>query len=147
MWKLGTLEQFNRDDTLKKKSLGWSDSEIKNGKIFTDQNGDFVIRSVIQKTQNPNNLNECVWKHENGDLTENDRFNILSHWRKSIIRPLQKKWFIAYSDSVKTCGTVEIGQAMVTGLDNLEIFDDEDEFLSVCDKLGIKKENEYDLSI
>lgn len=137
MWKLGTLEQFNRDDTLKKKSLGWSDSEIKNGKIFTDQNGDFVVRSVIQKTQNPNNLDECIWEHENGNLTKNDRFNILSHWRKSIIRPLQKKCFIAYSDSVKTCGTVEIGQIMTTGLDNLEIYDDKDEFLSVCEALDI----------
>lgn len=135
-YKRGIREEYNIADTSNKIALGWTRDEITKGKEYTDESGDsYTVTETLRKIQNPDLTDDYIWEHTDGNLDENAKYNIVASWKKTIIRPPQKKWFIAYSGSVKTCGAVEIGETMATGLNNLEIFNNEEDFLFRCKEL------------
>lgn len=136
-YRRGTRSEYNIDDTSNKIALGWTPDEIANGKEYTDESGNnYTVTETLRKAQNPE-TDDYIWEHTAGPLDENDKYNLISTWKRSIIRPAQKKWFIAYNQDHVTTGSVEVGQTMNTGLDRLEIFDDEILFFNRCEELNI----------
>lgn len=137
-YRRGTREEYNIDDTNNKLVLGWTQEEIAHGKEYTDESGNnYTVTETIRKAQNPDLTDDYVWEHTDGNLDENAKYNIVASWKKSIIRPAQKKWFIARNQNHVSTGMVEVGQTMTTGLDHLEIFDSEESFVARCEELNI----------
>lgn len=91
--------------------------------------------SRVKRWVNPKK-DECLWVSEQGTITENEKFNIVSVWLNSISGHTNTKYYINKNGHY-TAGILEVGQVMNTGLDNLEIFDDRSEWESKIDEIGI----------
>lgn len=140
MYKLGTLEQYQADDLQAKQDAGWTPDEIKNGKVLETEDGEHTVFTVINLIKNGD---EHVWPSDAGDLDVNDVFNIKCRWQKTILNPESKKHYIEKKqDESLSVGIVEAGMSMTCGRNSLEleIFDDEDEFLKRCKDLNINLE-------
>ena len=155
MYRLGTLRQFTLEDNKLKRASGWTDEEVKNGKIETYEGDGEVIETMITnillKRQNPNGSDEYLWESSNGDIK--DPFNIICSWKKRIKGHDSTKYYVALksicslSDSEeKDCyiyGELEVGRVIGFGskVTDVEIFDTEQDYLARCEKLAIEIEN------
>ena len=78
MYKLGTLEQFNLEDAAAKKAAGWTEEEIKNGKISISEDGgeitESVVTNLIHKRQSPIKSDDYLWESDEGTIE--DPFNL-----------------------------------------------------------------------
>lgn len=139
MYKLGTISEFNNDDNIAKTALGWTDAEIQNGKIISDEMGSFTIMPVIKNQINPDNSAECIWKHADGAIDDNQYFNIISKWTRRIINPAIKKYYIARVGDSYTCGVVEPGNFLYSDVDALLVYDERAVFLQELKNKGISE--------
>lgn len=136
MYKLGTLEQFEIDNSAAKKANGWTQDEIENGKVITSEEGESSsLTSFLDYKKNPNN-DEYLWESPSGDIE--DEFNILATW--GIMRkPPFTKYYIANNNGFYIFGKAEpkswpsFGSKVV----DIEIFDTEKEYLARVEELGI----------
>ena len=138
MYKLGTLEEFNVENTKAKKEAGWSDEEIENGKIIIDSQGEtYAITLLLEYKKNPLNSNEFLWKSENGDIE--DPSNILFIWRNAIIKPVPPKYYIANNNKSYIYGKVESDYCVSFGskTKDIEIFDTEASWFARLNELKI----------
>lgn len=90
-----------------------------------------------KKWKNPKKDNEYLWPSNKGLIEENEKFNIISIWLRAIVKPSSIKYYINKNGNY-SAGIVEIGQVMDTGLKNLEIFDDKEEWINKTNSLKIK---------
>lgn len=98
---------------------------------------------LLQKRRwrNPNKNNEYLWPNENGTITEDEKFDLVSIWTSSIIKPTSIKYYIN-KNGCYTAGIVEVGKVMQSGLRNLEIFDSKVDWLNRLDQLNRSFEEE-----
>ena len=148
MHKLGTLEQFEIENSAAKKADGWTQKEIKDGKVIINEDGlSYTITTFLEYKQNPLNPDEYLWESEIGDIK--DTFNLLATWSKSINKPSSTKYYIARKsvcsideDGDKDChlyGEVTSKQVINFGsqVAEIEIFNKKKEYLARINELGI----------
>lgn len=113
-YKLGTLQEYLIENPVPLDELG------------TPQKRKWV---------NPKK-DECLWLSQQGTITENEKFNIVSPWLNSMSGHTNTKYYINKNGHY-TAGILEVGQVMNTGLNNLEIYDDRSEWESRINEIGV----------
>lgn len=114
-YKLGTLEEYLIEHP-----------------PIEDLDGTVVIE---RKFENPKKDNEFLWGSDTGTLDENDKFNLVSAWSGSILKPKSIKYWVNAENNL--CGVVYEGVCMASSFGSLEIFDTEEQFLNRCNELNI----------
>jgi hypothetical protein len=135
-YKLGTDAEYSVDDNAEKVLSGWLPEEVVNGKEVDGS----LIETIIRRWSNPDGTDEHLWPHDGGSLGENDKYNILCVWRRSIIKPDFPKYYIASTGDTHAFGVVDQDHCMATGLERLEIFDSEADYEARATELGIDLE-------
>ena len=92
--------------------------------------------SQKRRWQNEKKDNEYLWANENGTITEDEKFDLVSIWTNSIIKPTSIKYYINKNGHY-TAGIVETGKVMQSGLRNLEIFNNKEDWIARANELNI----------
>ena len=87
-----------------------------------------------RRWKNPAAEDEYLWCSESGTITEAQKFDIVSTWTGSIIKPRVRKYYITDS---KVAGIVESGETMESGSKTLEIFNRKTDWQARAKVLGI----------
>jgi hypothetical protein len=97
--------------------------------------------SQKKKWKNPKKDNEYLWESETGTIEKEDKFDLVSVWNNSIIKPSSTRYFINKNGKY-TAGLVEAGSVMESALKNLEIFRDKQQWLQRVEDSGAIIEEE-----
>lgn len=122
MYKIGTLEEYLLENP-----------------EGTEENPS----SKCRKWKNSLVEDEYLWCSESGVITEAEKFDLISIWTGSIIKPVIKKYYLipevnAPSGLAGVAGIVHPGSSMSSAALNMEIFDDETQWRERADELGIE---------
>lgn len=114
MYKIGTLEEYLLENP-----------------EGTEENPS----SKCRKWSNPNAEDEFLWHCETGTITEDEKFNIVSAWTRSIIKPEKTKYYIAEE---RHPGRVKSNNVLQSGAKKLEVFSSYVDWLDRCKFLGLE---------
>lgn len=115
-YKTGTLEEYF----------------IENPMIETEEGS---VLSGVKKWKNPKKENEYLWESLLGTIEEDEKFDIVSVWTNSIIKPTSIKYYINKNGHY-TAGIVEPGRVMQSGLKNLELYNDKQQWIDRATEVG-----------